>query len=104
MLFRSEFLAGAHVSLPVTRIAKVKTVVQVVAIAALIACSATERYLPGVTRLSLVGLWIAAALTFYTGYAYLDAGLAHVRGSQRPKQEKADNAPVHGAQPASTAT
>ena len=39
----------ADVSLPVTRIAKVKTTVQVAAIAALIASSATERMLPGVT-------------------------------------------------------
>lgn len=85
-----EFLAGADVSLPVTRIAKAKTAVQVTAIAALIGCSASERYLPGVTRVALAGLWVAAALTFYTGYAYLQAGLMHARGlmiaeSKRPK-------------------
>src|ERR1700687_3576145 len=38
-----EFLAGADVSLPVTRVAKMKTVVQMVAIAALIATTASER-------------------------------------------------------------
>ena len=77
-----EFLARADVSLPVTRIAKLKTVVQMVAIAALIACSASERMLPGVTTVALTGLWAAAALTFYTGYAYFQAGLAHSRGQR----------------------
>ena len=74
-----EFLAEANVSLPVTRIAKLKTVMQVVAIAALIASSASERMLPGVTAGALLGLWAAAGLTFYTGYAYLQAGLHHAR-------------------------
>jgi cardiolipin synthase len=74
-----EFLAEANVSLPVTRIAKLKTVMQVVAIAALIASSASERMLPGVTAAALLGLWAAAGLTFYTGYAYLQAGLHHAR-------------------------
>src|ERR1700686_2344397 len=60
-----EFLAGADVSLPVTHVAKVKTVMQMVAIAALIACSATEHMLPGVTNAALAGLWAASALTFY---------------------------------------
>jgi phosphatidylglycerophosphate synthase len=80
-----EFLAEADVSLPVTRIAKVKTTVQFAAIAALIACSASERYLPGVTNAAVIGLWLAAALTFYTGFAYLRAGFAHARG----RKEKA---------------
>ena len=74
-----EFLAGADVSLPVTRVAKMKTVVQMVAIAALIATTASERMLPGVTGVALFGLWFAAALTMYTGYAYLRAGLVHAR-------------------------
>jgi len=78
-----EFLAAADVSVPVTRIAKVKTAVQVAAIAALIASSATERMLPGVTIGALIGMWVAAGLTFYTGYAYLQAGLSHARGDRR---------------------
>jgi cardiolipin synthase len=77
-----EFLAGADVSLPVTHVAKAKTVMQMVAIAALIACSATEHMLPGVTNAALAGLWAAAALTFYTGYAYFRAGLVYARGNR----------------------
>ena len=69
-----------------TRIAKLKTVMQVVAIAVLMACSASERYMPGLTRDGLIGLWIAAALTCYTGYAYLQAGIMHARRSLKPKQ------------------
>jgi cardiolipin synthase len=93
-----EFLAEAAVSLPVTRVAKLKTVVQVTAIAALIACSASERVLPGVTGIALIGLWVAAALTFYTGYAYFQAGLAHARriGFARPKPK---GAPLKGLSP-----
>jgi cardiolipin synthase len=83
-----EFLAGADVSLPVTRIAKAKTAVQVIAIAALIACSASERLLPGVTNVALFGLWIAAALTLYTGVAYFRAGLQHARGPQPKNSER----------------
>ncbi|MGQ0741390.1 MAG: CDP-diacylglycerol--glycerol-3-phosphate 3-phosphatidyltransferase [Alphaproteobacteria bacterium] len=78
-----EFLAEADVSLPVTRIAKVKTAMQFLAIAILMASSASERFLPGVTEFAIVGLWFAAALTFYTGYAYLRAGLRHARGTKR---------------------
>jgi CDP-diacylglycerol--glycerol-3-phosphate 3-phosphatidyltransferase len=81
-----EFLAQADVSLPVTRVAKAKTTVQVVAIAALIASSASERMLPGVTTAALVGLWVAAGLTFYTGFEYMKAGLVHAR--TEPKSPK----------------
>jgi CDP-diacylglycerol--glycerol-3-phosphate 3-phosphatidyltransferase len=88
-----EFLAGAQVSLPVTRVAKLKTVVQMVAIAALIASSASEHMLPGVTSIALFGMWVAAALTLYTGYAYLQAGLVHARGPNRTRGKPAGAAP-----------
>ncbi|MDE2473663.1 MAG: CDP-diacylglycerol--glycerol-3-phosphate 3-phosphatidyltransferase [Alphaproteobacteria bacterium] len=74
-----EFLAEAAVSLPVTSVAKFKTVMQMVAIAALIAARPGEHMITGVTGASLIVLWIAAGLTLYTGYAYLRAGLRHAR-------------------------
>jgi CDP-diacylglycerol--glycerol-3-phosphate 3-phosphatidyltransferase len=89
-----EFLAAADVSLPVTRIAKVKTAVQVAAIAALIASSATERMLPGVTIGALIGMWVAAGLTFYTGYAYLQAGLSHAQERRRAVNPDDEEEPV----------
>jgi CDP-diacylglycerol--glycerol-3-phosphate 3-phosphatidyltransferase len=94
-----EFLAEAAVSLPVTRIAKAKTAVQVVAIGALIASSATERMLPGVTIGALIGLWVAAGLTFYTGYAYLQAGLAHARGAPQARAKPASAVKSAAQQP-----
>ena len=94
-----EFLAAADVSLPVTRIAKLKTTVQVAAIAALIASSATERMLPGVTIGALIGMWVAAGLTFYTGYAYLRAGLSHAQAGRAPQVPSEDDGPaVHREQ------
>src|SRR6185437_3016898 len=63
-----EFLAGAAVSVPVTRIAKAKTTIQMVAIGAMILDPLAWRWLPDnvATTYSLVayvGLWVAAALT-----------------------------------------
>jgi cardiolipin synthase (CMP-forming) len=73
-----EFLGQLSVSVPVTQIAKWKTTVQLVAIGFLIAGPAGDTVIPGVTWVGIVGLWIAAALTLYTGYDYFRAGLRHV--------------------------
>ena len=73
-----EFLGQLRVSVPVTQIAKWKTTVQLVAIGFLIAGPAGDTLIPGVTYVGVVGLWIAAALTLYTGYDYFRAGLRHV--------------------------
>jgi cardiolipin synthase (CMP-forming) len=74
-----EFLATADVSLPVTRVAKAKTTLQMVAIAALILSPVLDRMLPGVAIAAIWGLWAAAALTLYTGIAYFQAGLHYTR-------------------------
>jgi cardiolipin synthase (CMP-forming) len=73
-----EFLGQLRVSVPVTQIAKWKTTVQLVAIGFLIAGPAGDTIIPGVTWVGIVGLWIAAALTLYTGYDYFRAGIRHV--------------------------
>jgi cardiolipin synthase len=73
-----EYLGQLSVSVPVTQIAKWKTTVQLVAIGFLIAGPAGDALVPGVTWLGIGGLWIAAALTLYTGYDYFRAGLRHV--------------------------
>jgi CDP-diacylglycerol--glycerol-3-phosphate 3-phosphatidyltransferase len=73
-----EFLAELRVSVPVTKVAKWKTTVQLVAIGFLIAGPAGDRILGYVTDFGLAGLWVAAALTLYTGYDYLRAGIGHV--------------------------
>jgi cardiolipin synthase len=74
-----EFLASADVSVPVTRIAKMKTTIQMIAIGAMILAPMAKRFIPVALTLAYVLLWIAAALTVYTGYVYFRAGLAHLR-------------------------
>lgn len=70
-----EYLGELRVSVPVTKIAKWKTTVQLVAIGFLIAGPAAG----GAVVTTGIGLlWIAAALTLYTGYDYFRAGLRHV--------------------------
>lgn len=79
-----EYLAGLRVGLPVSRLAKWKTAIQMVAIGTLIVGDAGPSWLP--TRLlGELGLAVAAALTLVTGYDYLRAGLRHM---DRPTKRK----------------
>jgi cardiolipin synthase len=73
-----EFLAELRVSVPVSRLAKYKTALQLIAIGFLLAGPAGEVVLPGTTRIGLVLLWTAAVLTLYTGFDYFRAGLHHL--------------------------
>ena len=79
-----EYLGELQVSVPVTKVAKWKTTVQLVAIGLLIAGPAGDAAMAFakdyelITRLGLAGLWVAAGLTLYTGYDYFRAGLRHV--------------------------
>jgi CDP-diacylglycerol--glycerol-3-phosphate 3-phosphatidyltransferase len=74
-----EFLANAAVSLPVSRIAKAKTSIQMVAIGAMILGPIANRMIPGALNFAYVLLWTAAALTVWTGWVYFRAGLKHLR-------------------------
>jgi CDP-diacylglycerol--glycerol-3-phosphate 3-phosphatidyltransferase/cardiolipin synthase len=73
-----EYLGELQVSVPVTKIAKWKTTAQLIAIGFLIAGPAGETIIPYLTKFGLGLLWIAAALTLYTGYDYFRAGIRHV--------------------------
>jgi CDP-diacylglycerol--glycerol-3-phosphate 3-phosphatidyltransferase len=73
-----EYLAELKVSVPVSRVAKWKTTLQLVALGFLIAGRAADLIVPGVTQAGLVLLWIAALLTLYTGWDYMKAGIKHV--------------------------
>ncbi|MBV8976896.1 MAG: CDP-diacylglycerol--glycerol-3-phosphate 3-phosphatidyltransferase [Alphaproteobacteria bacterium] len=80
-----EFLAGAKVSVPVTVFAKFKTALQMIAIGAMILTPLADRFFPGVPAVSYNAfaygmLWVAAALTVYTGAVYFRAGLQHLHG------------------------
>jgi len=73
-----EFLAEVEVSVPVSRLSKWKTAVQMVAIGFLLAGEAGDKVYIFTTETGIIGLWIAAMLTLYTGYDYLRAGIVHV--------------------------
>ena len=72
-----EFLAGVAIGIPVTKLSKWKTALQMVAIGFLIVGQHGPEFIP--TR--VIGeccLWIAAIITLYTGYDYLRSGLKHI--------------------------
>lgn len=73
-----EFLATLNVGVPVTRLAKWKTTIQMVAIGFLIVGDAGTWLIPYTVEIGIVGLWLAAALTLITGYDYLREGLRHM--------------------------
>ncbi|MCB1488766.1 MAG: CDP-diacylglycerol--glycerol-3-phosphate 3-phosphatidyltransferase [Bauldia sp.] len=83
-----EFLAELRVSVPVTRLAKWKTTLQMVAIGFLLAGSAGDNLFPNldilgsglgiVSYIGLLLLWISALVTLYTGYDYFRAGIRHL--------------------------
>jgi CDP-diacylglycerol--glycerol-3-phosphate 3-phosphatidyltransferase/cardiolipin synthase len=74
-----EFLASLKVSLPVSKVAKWKTTLQLIALGFLIAGRAGEFVLPGTIYIGLSLFWASALLTLYTGWDYLKAGLKHVK-------------------------
>jgi cardiolipin synthase len=73
-----EYLAELRVSVPVTRLAKWKTIGQMVAVGFLIAGPAGDRVIPDVTQVGITLLWASAILTLYTGWDYMRAGLRYV--------------------------
>jgi cardiolipin synthase len=81
-----EYLAELRVSVPVTRLAKWKTTVQLVAVGFLLAGSAGDQVfaavttleVPLVTMIGLTLLWISALVTLYTGWDYFRAGVRHL--------------------------
>jgi len=73
-----EYLAELKVGVPVSRIAKWKTTVQLLALGFLVAGPAGETVLPGTEPIGLTLLWLAAALTLWTGWDYMRAGIKHV--------------------------
>ncbi len=73
-----EFLADLKVSVPVTRLAKWKTTLQLVAIGILLLGPTGDKLVTGITELGLAMLWTAAIVTLYTGYDYFRSGVVHL--------------------------
>jgi cardiolipin synthase len=78
-----EYMAEVSVGLPVSRLAKWKTAVQMTAIGFLLVGSAGPSWLP-VEAIGWWGLWLAAILTLVTGWDYLQAGLRHMLQTPAP--------------------
>jgi CDP-diacylglycerol--glycerol-3-phosphate 3-phosphatidyltransferase/cardiolipin synthase len=72
-----EFLAELNKTVHVSQLAKWKTTLQMVALGVLIAGPAGDRLVGGVMATGTTLLWIAAALTLYTGYDYLKAAIVY---------------------------
>ncbi len=72
-----EFLGELKVSVPVSQLAKWKTAMQMVALGLLIAGTAGEKVITGISTIGMAFLWLAALLTLWTGYDYLRAGVKH---------------------------
>lgn len=69
-----EYLAELQVPLPVSRLAKWKTALQMLALGCLLLKPTSFPGFP-FHEIGLAGLWGAALLTLFTGYDYLKAGL-----------------------------
>ena len=69
-----------HVSVPVSRLAKWKTTIQMLALGFLLVGEHSPEAIPSVL-IGTWGIWAAAILTLVTGYDYLRSGLKHITGS-----------------------
>ncbi len=88
-----EFLAGLNVGLPVSRLAKWKTMLQMVALGFLIVGDTGPDAVP-VQMIGEIGLWVAALLTLVTGYDYLRVGLGHMTPGPRSRPMPGANRPA----------
>lgn len=72
-----EFLAEIQVGVPVSKLAKWKTTIQMLALGFIVVGAAAEQYFPA-QDIGRSLIWIAALLTVITGFDYLRAGLRHM--------------------------
>ncbi|MDR3519234.1 MAG: CDP-diacylglycerol--glycerol-3-phosphate 3-phosphatidyltransferase [Azospirillaceae bacterium] len=72
-----EFLAGLNVGVPVSRLAKWKTTLQMFALGFLIVGNTVAIDLP-LQMIGVIGLWIAGLLTLVTGWDYMRVGWIHM--------------------------
>jgi len=84
-----EFLARGQIQLPVTNLAKLKTFLQMVAIALLLTGETGSKILNfqdyNAQTIGIILLWLSAFLTLYTGYEYLRKGIDHAISEDNKK-------------------
>ena len=76
-----EFLAKGKIKLPVSSLAKLKTVLQMVSIALLLSGETGNKIINfqdyNAQTIGIILLWLSAALTLFTGYDYMRKGIDH---------------------------
>lgn len=91
-----EYLAVVKIRLPVSRLSKTKTAIQMIALGFLIV---GDGIVPGIA-IGTVGLWLAAIMTLVSGYAYLRAGLVHIASFEERKRHNPNPTPNPAPNPA----
>ena len=76
-----EFLAKGRIKLPVSNLAKLKTVLQMVSIALLLSGDTGNKIINfqdyNAQAIGIILLWLSAALTLFTAYDYMRKGIDH---------------------------
>ena len=76
-----EFLAKGQIKLPVSNLAKLKTVLQMVSIAFLLSGDTGNKIINfqdyNAQTIGIILLWLSAFLTLFTGYDYMRKGIDH---------------------------
>ena len=76
-----EFLAKGKIKLPVSNLAKLKTVLQMVSIGLLLSGQTGNKIINfqdyNAQTVGIILLWLSAALTLFTGYEYMRKGIDH---------------------------
>ena len=76
-----EFLAKGKIKLPVSNLAKLKTVLQMVSIGLLLSGDTGNKIINfqdyNAQTIGIILLWLSAALTLFTGYEYIRKGIDH---------------------------
>ena len=76
-----EFLAKGKINVPVSNLAKLKTVLQMISIALLLSGETGNKIIDfqnyNAQIIGIILLWLSAALTLFTGYEYMRKGIDH---------------------------
>ena len=84
-----EFLAEGKIKLPVSSLAKLKTVLQMVSIALLLSGDTGNKIINfqdyNAQTIGIILLWLSAFLTLYTGYDYVRKGIDHAINEDNSK-------------------
>ena len=76
-----EFLAKGKIKLPVSNLAKLKTLLQMVSIGLLLSGDTGNKIINfqdyNAQTIGIILLWLSAAITLYTGYDYMIKGIDH---------------------------